>query len=63
MKNSVNEKEYIPSEAFSPYYAKSSLLLCKITGVLRTQVHKNLQLAHAVLSNLVRLTYASGFQG
>ena len=56
MKNST-------SETISPHYAKSSLLLCKITGVLRTQVHRNMQLAHAVLSNLVRLTYASGFQG
>ena len=63
MQNSVNEKENIPSETISPHFAKSSLLLCKITGVLRTQVHRNMQLAHAVLSNLVRLTYASGFQG
>ena len=57
------KKKIVPSESISPHYAKSSLLLCKITGVLRTQVHKNMQLAHAVLSNLVRLTYASGFQG
>ena len=63
MQNSVNEKENIPSETISPHFAKSSLLLCKITGVLRTQVHRHMQLAHAVLSNLVRLTYASGFQG
>ena len=57
------KKKIVPSESISPHCAKSSLLLCKITGVLRTQVHKNMQLAHAVLSNLVRLTYASGFQG
>ena len=59
----MHENEDIPSKIILTHYTISSLLLCKITGVLRTQVHRNMQLAHAVLSNLVRLTYASGFQG